>query len=456
MFLYNSKTRQKQPFRPLDPQHVKMYVCGPTVYNHIHIGNARPLVVFDLLYRLLKHHFPRVTYARNITDVDDKIIRAAQENSESIHSLTQRMTRDFLEHSQALNTLMPDIQPKATEHIQGMIDLIELLLESGFAYVQERHVLFDVSKDLKYGLLSGRSLDEMQAGKRIKIETYKRGPYDFVLWKPAQEHEVGWQSPWGYGRPGWHIECSAMIREKLGSGIDIHGGGIDLVFPHHENESAQSRCALGTSDLASYWVHNGLLQLNSEKMSKSAGNFFTLHEKLQEYPGELIRYVLLSTHYRQPLDWTDERVSQCRQALNKFYQALEGMDEAVGDQTQQVDPTVLEALGDDLNTPAAFARLHELASQILKEKNTAYKKSLQAVLRITGLFLGFFSVSPRAWFQDLKGLKISETEIESAIIKRQQAKKEKAYEQADEIRSQLLKEGIILEDSPQGTQWRRQ
>ncbi len=454
--LYNSKTRAKEPFQPLDSQHVKFYVCGPTVYNHIHIGNARPIVVFDVLYRVLKHTFPKVTYARNITDVDDKIIQAAEKNKESIQSLTQRMAADFKEHIQHLNVLMPDVQPKATDHIKNMIDMIELLIQRGAAYEKDGHVLFDVSKDASYGSLSGRTLEDMQAGARIDVESYKKGAYDFVLWKPALETEVGWESPWGYGRPGWHIECSAMIRQVLGETIDIHGGGIDLLFPHHENESAQSRCALSTKELARYWMHNGLLRINSEKMAKSTGNFFTLHEKLQELPGELIRYILLSAHYRQPLDWMEERVHQCRQALNKFYQALDGFQPEDVDLEAPVDEGVLDALNDDLNTPAALNRLHELANAALKEKDQTKKRDLQARLKASGAFLGFFSKSVQAWFQNTHGLEMPVCDIEAFISKRAQAKLEKDFKQADAIRQHLLENGIVLEDKSEGTTWRRQ
>ena len=456
LYLYSSKSQEKQLFVPLDPQHIKMYVCGPTVYDYIHIGNARPVVVFDVLYRLLKSIYPRVTYARNLTDVDDKIIDRALERQIKINDLTAEMIEAFQSHVTALNALNPDVQPRATDHIQGMIQMIEQLIANDAAYQAESHVLFDVSQDDTYGALSHRCQDDMKAGARIDVGSYKRNPNDFVLWKPAGQGEVGWQSPWGYGRPGWHIECSAMIQHVFKGPIDIHGGGIDLLFPHHENENAQSRCALKYDNLAQYWVHNGLLQVDGTKMSKSLGNFYTLHDKLQEMPGELIRLVLLSSHYRQPLDWTEGRVHQSHQTLNKFYQAIEGFEEnfEITNEFEDLDSGFIKALLDDLNTVAAIQRLQDMAQEILATKGSD-KKALQKKFIESARFLGFLNRKPKDWFHDLTGIDLTVETIEKLILERSEAKQQKDYQAADQIRDQLYAKGIALEDGALGTTWRR-
>jgi cysteinyl-tRNA synthetase len=455
--LYNSKTQLKEIFKPMDPQHVKMYVCGPTVYDYIHIGNARPVVVFDVLYRLLQALYPRVTYARNLTDVDDKIIDRAAEKNIEITALTREMIAAFHDHITALNVLAPDIEPKATDHIQDIIAMIERLVQNQAAYLAEGHVLFDVSQDKDYGRLSHRCLEDMKAGARIDVESYKRSVHDFVLWKPAAADEVGWQSPWGYGRPGWHIECSAMIQRVFQGPIDIHGGGIDLLFPHHENESAQSRCAHSYQDLATFWVHNGLLQVNSTKMSKSLGNFFTLNDKLKDMPGELIRLVLLSSHYRQPLDWTERRVHQCRQTLNRFYQAAEGYDATDGASDVSIsdlDQIFGQALLDDLNTVSAVQRLQDMAQEVLVAKDEE-RAAVQKNFVKAASFMGFLTCSPDQWFHDLTGIDLTAEQIEQMILQRSEAKKLKDYQRADQIRTTLQAQGIALEDGVTGTKWRR-
>ncbi|MAP24384.1 MAG: cysteine--tRNA ligase [Rickettsiales bacterium] len=456
LYLYSSKSQKKQLFVPLDPEHIKMYVCGPTVYDYIHIGNARPVVVFDVLYRVLRAIYPSVTYARNLTDVDDKIIDRALEKQVKINDLTAEMIEAFQSHVAALNSLNPDVQPRATDHIKDMIQMIERLIKNGAAYQAEGHVLFDVSQDDTYGDLSHRCLDDMKAGARVNVESYKRNPNDFVLWKPADSSDVGWDSPWGYGRPGWHIECSAMIQHVFKGPIDIHGGGIDLLFPHHENENAQSRCALKYDNLAQYWVHNGLLQVEGTKMSKSLGNFYTLHEKLQEMPGELIRLILLSSHYRQPLDWTENRVHQSRQTLNKFYQAVEGCEEdfEVAARFENLDSDFAKALLDDLNTVAAIQRLQDMAQEILVTKGS-HKKEMQKKFIASARFLGFLDLKPEDWFHDLTGIDLTVEQIQEKIQARSEAKQQKDYQAADQIRNQLQAQGIALEDGANGTAWRR-
>ncbi|MBO6785176.1 MAG: cysteine--tRNA ligase, partial [Alphaproteobacteria bacterium] len=359
LLLHNTLTRSKDAFDPIDPANVRMYVCGPTVYDDIHIGNARPLVVFDVLARLLRLAYgaDHVTYARNITDVDDKIIDRAAENGESIDSLTARTTENFHAATAALGCRPPDIEPRATDHIAQMIALIEDLIDREHAYAAEGHVLFHVPSMPDYGKLSGRNRDEMIAGARVEVAPYKRDPSDFVLWKPSTGDQPGWDSPWGVGRPGWHLECSAMSEEHLGASFDIHGGGVDLVFPHHENEIAQSRCAHPDESFARYWVHNGYLMSEGEKMSKSLGNFYTVSDLLAEFPGEALRLAILKTHYRQPLDFTKDGVREARQELNRFYRALALAGDGASDDGAIPD-AVIDALNDDLNTPAAMAAIH--------------------------------------------------------------------------------------------------
>ncbi|HYZ23260.1 MAG TPA: cysteine--tRNA ligase [Rhodopila sp.] len=443
LFLHNSLSRRKELFTPADPGHVRMYVCGPTVYDLAHIGNARPVVVYDVMARLLRRLYPRVTYVRNITDVDDKINARARESGEPISAITARTTADYHKDMAALGALPPDQEPQATAHIPEMIAIIEKLIASGHAYAAEGHVLFAVATDPDYGTLSGRSPDELLAGARIDPAPYKRDPGDFVLWKPSTPDLPGWDSPWGRGRPGWHIECSAMSWRYLGETFDIHGGGSDLIFPHHENEMAQSLCAFPGSRFARYWMHNGMLQVNGEKMSKSLGNFFTVREVLAKAPGEAIRLLLLRTHYRSLLDFSDHALAEARKELDRFYRAVAAHPGSASD----VPAAVLEALCDDLNTPLAIAEMHALADAAL-----AGDAAAAAGLRAAGSVLGLLQQDPDAWF---RGGTDDADAIEAAIADRQAARKARDFARADAIRAELAAKGIVLEDGPQGTTWRR-
>jgi cysteinyl-tRNA synthetase len=456
--LHNTLTRRKEPFVPLDPANVRMYVCGPTVYDFAHIGNARPVVVFDTLFRLLRHVYgpDHVTYVRNITDVEDKIIAAAAASNEPIDALTQRTAAAYHQDMGALNALLPTFEPRATQHIAGMIAMIATLLERGFAYAAEGHVLFHVPAMADYGRLSGRSLDEMIAGARVEVAPYKKHPADFVLWKPAKPEEPGWDSPWGRGRPGWHIECSAMSKALLGTTFDIHGGGIDLIFPHHENEIAQSRCAHEGAPLARYWLHNGFVQVGGEKMSKSLGNFFTVRQLLEEgHRGEAIRLALLSAHYRQPIDITREGLGEARTALDRFYTALAragGAALPAEDEAAEPPLDVLAALEDDLNTPLALSHLHELAHRLNKAASDAEREQAVRALTAAGALLGLLQQPPEVW---LRGEVEDSAEIEAAIAARAAARKARNFAEADRIRAALAARGILLDDGPQGTTWRR-
>ncbi len=444
LHLHNSLTRRKEEFRPIDPQHVRMYVCGATVYDLVHVGNARPEVVFDVLARLLRRLYPRVTYVRNITDVEDKINARARELGEPISALTARTIADYHADMAALGSMRPDIEPRATEHIAEMIDMIEKLIASGHAYAADGHVLFAVKTYPAYGHLSGRSPDELLAGARIDVAPYKRDPGDFVLWKPSSPDLPGWDSPWGRGRPGWHIECSAMSWRYLGEDFDIHGGGTDLLFPHHENEAAQSCCAFAGSHFAHYWMHNGMLVVNGEKMSKSLGNFVTLREALARAPGEAIRLLLLRTHYRALLDFSDTALIDARRELDRFYRALE--------RYPAFDPTeppaaVMGALCDDLNTPLALSAMHALADRALAGDFEAARG-----LRAAGDVMGLLNARPPDWF---RGGTEDVAAIEAAIAERLAARKARDFARADAIRAELAAMGIALEDGPKGTTWRR-
>jgi cysteinyl-tRNA synthetase len=454
--LHDTLTREKRSFTPLDPARVRMYVCGPTVYDFAHIGNARPLIVFDLLYRLLRHRYgpEHVTYVRNITDVDDKInARAATEFAdrplnEAIRALTERTERQFHEDVDALGCLRPDVEPRATEHIDVMKVLIERLIASGHAYVAQEHVLFRVGSMADYGKLAKRSLDEMLAGARVEVAPYKQNPMDFVLWKPSSPGEPAWPSPAGIatsGRPGWHLECSAMSWKHLGETFDIHGGGIDLIFPHHENEIAQSRCAFHSPFMANYWVHNGFLQVEGEKMSKSLGNFFTIRDLLKDWPGPVLRLQMLMTHYRQPLDWTRSATEQAASMLDHVAQLTKTMDAAAG----EIDPEVLAALADDLNTPEAIAALHVLIGKARKGSHAA-----SCDLLATCTLLG---IDPRkANLQDILKRQrgdLDEAKIESLISARTAARRARNFAEADRIRDELAALGIVLKDSQAGTTW---
>ncbi|HMA50381.1 MAG TPA: cysteine--tRNA ligase [Magnetospirillaceae bacterium] len=456
LYLYNTATRRKDLFEPLDPNHVGMYVCGPTVYDRAHIGNARPVVVFDTLYRLLKRLYPKVTYVRNITDVDDKINERAKKAGEPISALTVRTTADYHADMGALNTLVPDVEPRATAHIPQMLDLIGQLIKNGNAYEAEGHVLFAIGTMSDYGALSGRSMDDMIAGARVEVAPYKRDPGDFVLWKPSDEETPGWDSPYGRGRPGWHLECSAMSREYLGLTFDIHGGGQDLVFPHHENERAQSMCANHRA-FARYWVHNGFLQVEGEKMSKSLGNFFTVNDLLATAPGEAIRLTLLSAHYHQPMDWTADGLKQSRAALDKFYLALRAVEDVPHEPAEELPIEVLAALEDDLNTPLAISHLHDLASRLNKAKGFEEKVKLKAALLASGDVLGILQSSVDSWFRwtPAGGSALSDAEIDDLVAQRLEARQTRNFAEADRIRKLLTDNNVLLEDGPGGTQWRR-
>ena len=451
LILYNTLRRQKELFIPLDPNNVRLYVCGPTVYDFAHIGNARPYVIFDILNRLLRDLFPKVTYVRNITDIDDKIIKASQENGEKIYDLTIRTTRYFQEDMEALGNVPPNVEPLATAHVSGMISLIQSLIEKGNAYESEGHVLFSVKSFPHYGQLSHCNHEEMLAGARVEVAPYKREAEDFILWKPSEGDIPGWESPWGLGRPGWHIECSAMALKYLGETFDIHGGGQDLIFPHHENEIAQSQACFGPETFARVWLHNGMLTVNGEKMSKSLGNFITVHQLLEKMPGELVRFVLLSSHYRQPLDWNDQVVLQSRQSLDRLYNALRGCELS---QESEVFEPIKTALEDDLNTPLAISVLHEIATRLHKASSIQEKSRLATTLKASGAWLGLLQQDPESWFKGKTG--IDETTILALIEARNLARQEKNFDEADRVRHQLLKAGILLEDGPQGTIWRQQ
>jgi cysteinyl-tRNA synthetase len=438
--LHDTLAREKREFVPADPERITMYVCGPTVYGRAHIGNARPAVVFDTLARLIRHEFgaDSLVYARNVTDVDDKIIAAAEAEGVDPSVITERYERHYLEDMGALGVVPPDIAPHATQEIGPMVAMIERLVGLGNAYEAQGHVLFSVPSDPDYGSLSRRDQEAMLAGARVEVAPYKRDPADFVLWKPSSPEVIGWDSPWGRGRPGWHIECSAMIDAHFGETIDIHGGGLDLIFPHHENEIAQSRCAHGGAPLARYWVHNGFVDMGAEKMSKSLGNIITPAELLaQGHKGETLRLALLSAHYRQPLAWTDDVVAQAKTNLDRLYRfALEQGD-------GEIDDGVVEALRDDLNTPLAISRLMAIDNP----RN----------LRASAQLLGLMSEGSDSWFRTFMGMTEQAAEvIEARIAERTEAKQNRDFAAADRIRDELKAGGIVLEDGPGGTTWRRE
>lgn len=436
MKLYNSLKREKQDFVPLDPDHVRVYACGPTVYAYAHIGNARPAVVFDLLVRVLRQDFPKVTYVSNITDVEDKIMIAAEKEGVAISEITRKYTDIYNADMAEMGVDRPDIQPLATQHIDQMIAMNEALIAKGNAYEAEGHVLFNVPSYEGYGGLSGRNRDEQIAGARVEVAPYKRDAADFVLWKPSTPDQVGWDSPWGRGRPGWHIECSAMAREYLGDVFDIHGGGIDLTFPHHENERAQSCCALGVEEFAKIWMHNGFVTVEGEKMSKSLGNVLLVHDLIDTAPGEALRLTLLAAHYRQPLDWTAKGVEHAVAMLDKFYDLCGDVEAA-----PEIPEKFMNALRDDLNTPLAIAELHAL-----------HKTGDAAGLKAAAQFLGLLQHSHDEWFQtDMDGVDVDA--IESLIADRIAAKEGKDWAKADAIRDQLTAMGVSIKDTADGTQW---
>ena len=432
-----------------------MYLCGPTVYNYAHIGNARPAVVFDLLTRLLRRSY-KLTFARNITDIDDKINAAAVETGKPIDEITARYIKAYNDDMGALGVQPPDIEPRATQHVAEMISMIETLLSNGHAYEAEGHVLFDVASHADYGALSKRDLREMIAGARVEVAPYKRAAHDFVLWKPSTPELPGWDSPWGRGRPGWHIECSAMARKHLGETIDIHAGGRDLIFPHHENELAQSRCVHDGAEFARYWLHNGFLSMDSEKMSKSLGNVLLVHDMIKTIPGEVIRLALLGAHYHQPLDWSDETIGSARRMLDRLYGAVRGIDVSAEAQAA-TEPSValLEALEDDLNTPKAMAEMFAMAKTLNKTSDDAEKQRLAAVLYASGDLMGLLQSDPESWFAgDVEG-QLSADEIDTLIDKRSQARATKDFAAADVYRDELTDAGIKIEDGAGGTSWRR-
>ena len=459
--LYNTLTRAKEDFAPIDAGNVRMYVCGPTVHDFAHIGNGRAFTVFDVLYRLLRHSYgvDHVTYVRNITDVEDKINAAAAERGETIRALTERTTKVFHADMAALGNLPPTAEPRATDHIPQMVSMIARLITLGFAYEAEGHVLFSIAAMPEYGRLSRKNLDEQREGARVEVAPYKRDAGDFVLWKPSSPDLPGWDSPWGRGRPGWHIECSAMTEALLGETFDIHGGGLDLIFPHHENEIAQSVCAHQGKPLARYWLHNGFLNAAAgEKMSKSLGNFVTVHELLDEWPGEAIRLALLSGHYREPLEFSLARLAQAKQTLDRFYLGLREMANAGAAKPNGAGNYggVLDALGDDMNTPLALARMHEHLRDLnvnLQEGRNAEAARHASALLAAGTLLGLLQQDPEAW---LKGDQ-SDLSIEDAIARRNAARKARDFAEADRIRGELTAKGVILEDKPGGkTEWRRE
>ena len=446
--VHNTLARAKQLFEPLDPEHVRLYVCGPTVYDLAHIGNARPVVVFDVLYRLLRRLYPRVTYVRNITDVDDKINARAAETGEPIDRITAKTTEAFHADMAALGTLPPDVEPRATDHVGAMIEMIEKLVADGHAYEADGHVLFHVPSMADYGRLSRHSREELIAGARVDVAPYKQDPADFVLWKPSSDDLPGWPSPWGRGRPGWHIECSAMSRAYLGDAFDIHGGGADLIFPHHENELAQSVCAHGPP-FVRYWMHNGYLVVNREKMSKSLGNVLTVRELLADTPGEAVRLALLQAHYRAPLDFSLDSLTEAKSSLDRLYRALR---DAGAHEPGEPVPAVLEALLDDLNTPAAIAALHETATELNRAEDGDEKAALAGSLLGAGELLGLLQADPTAWLHGEGG---DSDEIEALVAERFEARRARDFARADAIRDTLAARGIALEDGPDGTAWRR-
>ena len=443
LYLYNSISRKKEIFTPLDKNTIRMYVCGPTVYDYPHVGNARPLIIFDVLFRLLQNLFGenKVSYVRNITDVDDKIIDAAKKNNISISQLTKKVTLDFHDDCKYLGCLEPTIEPKATDHIYEMISLTERLIKSNFAYVKNKHVYFEVAKFSNYGKLSNKKLIDLIAGARVEISESKKSPADFVLWKPSTTDEVGWESPWGKGRPGWHLECSAMAEKYLGKEFDIHGGGLDLIFPHHENEIAQSVCANQTKVLANIWMHNGYVTVNKEKMSKSLNNFITINELKSKFDGQVVRLAMLSANYKQPFDWNDKILEDSYKVLNKWY-------DFYSSDSVPLNENILNYLKDDLNTPQFIAEMHQLYNDASKgDKNCASQLSSACKL------LGLFNKNDNDWNKNKK-IKLNKEEIIKLIKERNLAREMKDFKRSDEIRKILNDGGVIIEDKENDTIWK--
>ncbi len=455
IYLYDTLRGEKTEFEPLTAGEVTMYLCGPTVYNYAHIGNARPAVVFDLLARLLRRSY-KLTFARNITDVDDKINKASIESGVPIGEITERFVKAYNDDMAALGVLPPDIEPRATQHIDEMIAMIAELLDKGFAYEAEGHVLFDVEANPEYGKLSKRDIREMIAGARVEVAPYKKAAHDFVLWKPSTPELPGWDSPWGRGRPGWHIECSAMSAAHLGRTIDIHAGGQDLVFPHHENELAQSTCVHDGEPFARFWVHNGFLSIDSTKMSKSLGNVLLVHDLIKTIPGEVIRLALLNAHYRQPLNWTDDSLDDARHKLDRLYGAIRGIEvDAAMRSSAEPPAAVIAALEDDLNTPRALAEMFDIAKTLNKTDDAAARQKLAAELLVAGDLVGLMQQDPEAWFAGSGDSELDTDEIESLLAQREEARSDRDFAAADAIRDQLANAGVTIEDGPSGTRWRR-
>ncbi|MFL2891426.1 MAG: cysteine--tRNA ligase [Candidatus Pelagibacter sp.] len=443
IYLTNNLTNKKEQFVPRDNKEVGMYVCGPTVYDDPHIGNARPLVIFDILYRLLKNKFKKVKYVRNITDIDDKIIKSSQDQNISTKELTEKITKSFLEDCSYLNCENPSYQPKATEHIDLMIEMIDELLKKGFAYENNKHVYFEVKKFSDYGKLSNKKLEDLIAGSRVEISDNKQNSEDFVLWKPSKSHEPSWNSPWGKGRPGWHLECSAMSKKFLGNEFDIHGGGIDLLFPHHENEIAQSRCANETSTFANYWVHNAFITMSNEKMAKSQGNILKIKSFREKISGQVLRLALMSAHYKQPLDWNDKLLSECENTLDKWYRVYSNNFKIT-----KISDEILKPLFDDLNTPGYIANLHQLYEKASKGHDPQLFVSACQ-------FVGLLNEDYENWQQYKKDkASINENDILNKIELRNKARKNKDYEEADRIRNELLDKGVLIEDKDGKTIWK--
>ena len=464
--IYNTLTRRKEPFEPIDRNNVRMYVCGPTVYDFAHIGNARPIVVFDVLYRLLRYTYgaDHVTYARNITDVDDKIIAVAMDSGENISDITERFIDAFHVDMSALGALLPNAEPRATAHIPEMIAIIEKLVANNHAYAAEGHVLFSIASMADYGKLSRHSRAELIDGARVEVAPYKKDPADFVLWKPSSIDQPGWDSPWGFGRPGWHLECSAMSEKHLGVPFDIHGGGRDLIFPHHENELAQSRCCHDGAEFARGWMHNGYLTVEGEKMSKSLGNFFTVRDVLAKAPGEAIRYNMLGTHYRQPVDWTDAGLLEAKGIMDTLYHALRSVQDIEAELSEEWPEELCLVLEDDLNTHLVRGVLRNLARDLNKATSAEEKSRLKGSLLAAGNAVGLLQEDPEDWFKNSRagalesdvagGLR--DEKVDELIAARADARAEKNFERADDIRTQLAEVGVILEDKPDGsTNWRR-
>ena len=441
--LTNSLTRKKELFKPINPENITMYACGPTVYDNPHVGNARTLVVFDTLYRVLKKLFTNVKYVRNITDVDDKIIEASKNKKISINEITKNVTKVFHKNCKSLNCLVPTSEPRATDHIQEMVEMTKSLIKKNFAYTAEGHVYFSVSTFKEYGKLSNKNLDELKAGSRIEISKLKKNPMDFVLWKPSLPDDPGWESPWGRGRPGWHLECSVMSEKYLGKNFDIHGGGLDLIFPHHENEIAQSCCNNSTEKFSNYWVHNGFVTINKEKMSKSLGNIVSISDAVDKYSGQVVRLALLSAHYSQPLDWNEKLLEEQKSIIEKWYQMYDETNE-------EISLDIIETLLDDLNSPGFIAKIHELYVSA-KKGDEQSKKSFNSACKLIGLF----NLNKDEWekFKKIK-IDISETFILKKINDRLTAKQKGDFKLADQIRNELLNKGVVIEDQKDKTIWK--